>query len=232
MSMLNDALSLTRSVFVPTAESDAFQKLRTAIGTDSTAIRVRVAADPGAQESHCYQNVRDKVAREGGTIQLGWAVWQHSSLFIEAEPHAVFDPGNSKPWIDCTPNAFPDGTACREILFIPGNDEESYNFENTVIPDNIRVPLVDDPRVSEALSLSSEKTALLNKVPKEWVSGQLVYHYPPDLWLHIQQIELRIAMLLAAANSRAQPSKSRQKIGRNSACPCGSGKKYKRCCGR
>ena len=29
-----------------------------------------------------------------------------------------------------------------------------------------------------------------------------------------------------------QPVKAGEKIGRNSPCPCGSGKKYKNCCGR
>jgi SEC-C motif len=232
MSILIDsALSLVQSVFVPTTDSDAVQKLRVALATDGMASRVRVIPDPDAKESYCYQNVQSKVELEGGRMQLGWAVWQHSNLFIEAEPHAVFDTGSGRPWIDPTPNSFPDGTPCGEILFIP-NDGASYNFENTVIPDNIRVPLVDDPRVSEALRLSSEKITLLNQVPKEWVSGELIYHYPPALWLEVQQVGARIGMLLAAASSRSQLSKSPKKIGRNSSCPCNSGKKYKRCCGK
>lgn len=28
-----------------------------------------------------------------------------------------------------------------------------------------------------------------------------------------------------------QPSKNKKKVGRNTPCPCGSGKKYKKCCG-
>jgi uncharacterized protein YecA (UPF0149 family) len=101
-----------------------------------------------------------------------------------------------------------------------------------VIPDNLRVPLVSDPRVLEALKLSSEKIAMLNRVPKEWVSGDLICHYPPKLLLEIQQIGARIGMLLAAASSETQKIRSPQKIGRNSSCPCGSGNKYKRCCGK
>jgi len=107
--------------------------------------------------------------------------------------------------------------------------EASHNF---VIPDNIRVPLADDSRVSEALKLCSEKIALLNQVPKEWVSGELVYHYSPNLWDRKQRLEARIGMLLAKANSQSHPSKAAPKIGRNSSCPCGSGKRYKRCCGK
>lgn len=231
--LIDGALTLPQSVFVPSADSEAVKKLRVAIGTDRAACRVSVLPDSGAKESYCYQNARDKVALEGGRMQLGWAVWQHSNLFVEAELHAVFDPGDGQPWIDCTPNSFPNGRACTEILFIPSNEEgASHNFESTVIRDNIRVPLIDDPRVSRALGLASDKIALLTKVPKEWVSGNLVYHYPPHLWVQIQQMEARIGMLLAEANSQSQPNKPSQKIGRNSACPCGSGKKYKRCCGK
>jgi preprotein translocase subunit SecA len=40
------------------------------------------------------------------------------------------------------------------------------------------------------------------------------------------------------AEAQAQPSKGKtvkregKKVGRNEPCPCGSGKKYKKCCGR
>jgi preprotein translocase subunit SecA len=34
------------------------------------------------------------------------------------------------------------------------------------------------------------------------------------------------------ALSKAKPIRSGPKVGRNDPCPCGSGKKYKHCCGR
>ena len=33
-------------------------------------------------------------------------------------------------------------------------------------------------------------------------------------------------------DERPQPVRRGQKVGRNDPCPCGSGKKYKHCCGR
>ncbi len=36
----------------------------------------------------------------------------------------------------------------------------------------------------------------------------------------------------SGGGSKPQPAKRKAKIGRNQPCPCGSGKKYKRCCGR
>jgi preprotein translocase subunit SecA len=36
----------------------------------------------------------------------------------------------------------------------------------------------------------------------------------------------------SAGDAKREPAKRGQKIGRNDPCPCGSGKKYKHCCGR
>jgi preprotein translocase subunit SecA len=36
----------------------------------------------------------------------------------------------------------------------------------------------------------------------------------------------------AAAVEKAKPIRTGPKVGRNDACPCGSGKKYKHCCGK
>ena len=36
----------------------------------------------------------------------------------------------------------------------------------------------------------------------------------------------------AAAVEKAKPVQTGPKVGRNDPCPCGSGKKYKQCCGR
>jgi preprotein translocase subunit SecA len=36
----------------------------------------------------------------------------------------------------------------------------------------------------------------------------------------------------AAAVEKAKPVHTGPKVGRNDPCPCGSGKKYKQCCGK
>ena len=211
--------------FVPTANSEAVKKLCRALGTDKEAIKVPVVVEPGAKGRDCYVNVRDKVEREGGKMRLGWAVWQHGYLFIEAEPHAVFDPGEGKTWVDCTPHELSDESQCREILFIP-DDKSSYDFNMTDVQDNVRVPLVDDPRVLEALKLFSEKTALMNSVPG--IDVQL----PRNVALQVAKLEFRALTLLSEAMQPATAANPKHKIGRNAPCPCGSRKKYKKCCGK
>ena len=40
------------------------------------------------------------------------------------------------------------------------------------------------------------------------------------------------AAAAAEAQAKAKPVRTGPKVGRNDPCPCGSGKKYKQCCGR
>ena len=40
------------------------------------------------------------------------------------------------------------------------------------------------------------------------------------------------AIPVSAAPAPAMPAPRRDAVGRNDPCPCGSGKKYKKCCGR
>lgn len=211
--------------FVPTPESTAVEKLRKALNTDRPPIRVKVNTQGGPKERDCYINVRNKIEREDyGSLLLGWAVWQQSDLFIEAEAHAVFDPGDGRPLVDCTPHKFPDGQPCREILFIP-NEGATYDFNTTDVVDNVRVPLVNDPRVSEALRLFSERVALLNSIPEIGVNMS------PQVSQQLEQLRIRASILLEGVMADRRPTHPFASAGRNDPCPCGSGKKYKKCHG-
>ncbi|MGI6214705.1 MAG: SEC-C metal-binding domain-containing protein [Christensenellales bacterium] len=44
--------------------------------------------------------------------------------------------------------------------------------------------------------------------------------------------QLRLNLLKEVSDAESAAKNKRKKIGRNEACPCGSGKKYKHCCGR
>src|SRR4051812_9904876 len=106
--------------FVPTPDSDAVTKLRQVLKSEQQAVYVAVVVEIGDEERDCYINVDNRIKKNGkGRMQLGWAVWQHSHLFVEGEPHAVYDPEDGSPWIDCTPHSIPDGSMFQKILFIP-----------------------------------------------------------------------------------------------------------------
>lgn len=229
---MNSALP---EVFLPNADSEAVKKLKTVLKTENEAVRVPVVSDASARENECYPNVRERLKNLlEGKMQLGWAVWQHSNLFVEAEPHAILDPGNGQPWIDCTPHMMPDRSSAREILFIP-DYERTYNFNTTDVLDNVRVPLMDDPRLKKALDLFAQRTALLNTIP-----GIGHVSVPIKFARKIAAINLEASSLLTelvepssgqGLRISAQAESRSRKIGRNDPCPCGSGKKYKKCCG-
>lgn len=182
-------------IFVPSPDSPAVHTLLAAV-KGKTAVAVPVVPAAKATEGNCFRNVYEKIQTQCGRMQCGWAVWQHGNLFIEAEPHAIFDSGES--WIDPTPNFFPDGSRCRLILFIP--NDSTRDPQSTVIQDNIRIPLTNNPRLAEALKLAAERNALLNRVPREWVPEGLMYHYSPEQLAQQTQLEARIASLLSLAN--------------------------------
>ncbi|MDP1993197.1 MAG: preprotein translocase subunit SecA [Syntrophales bacterium] len=46
-----------------------------------------------------------------------------------------------------------------------------------------------------------------------------------------QEMEMQRSDELQTAEKKKQPQRQAQKVGRNAPCPCGSGKKYKKCCG-
>jgi hypothetical protein len=211
------------TVLVPSADSEAVEKLRRVLGRDTAAIEVPVVVDSDSIERDCYANVRNRVMRDSGRMRLGWAIWQHAHLFIEAEPHSVYDPGEGKQWLDCTPHTFPDGSECQAILFI-ANDDARYDFDDPVLQDNVRVPLVDDSRVAEALKLFSESTDIMNSIPGVNVA------LPAHVSKRVLQLQSRALMLLSAAMQPAKQTNAK-KIGRNDPCPCGSGRKYKNCHG-
>jgi hypothetical protein len=55
----------------------------------------------------------------------------------------------------------------------------------------------------------------------------------PELTARQERSRRSIEPLLPASNwSLPQPYRAPQKVGRNDPCPCGSGKKYKKCCGK
>lgn len=48
----------------------------------------------------------------------------------------------------------------------------------------------------------------------------------------VRMRQARLANLRASGGEAASPIKKKQEVGRNELCPCGSGKKYKNCCGK
>ena len=153
----------------------------------------------------CFFNVERKIARDGGSVQYGWCIWSEESILIEGEFHAVWKSPKGE-LVDITPKI--DGEL--KILFVPDN-KTSYAKEPI---DNVRVPLSEDPQILEMIAMNERMSELKTKFNDGTGQSQI----PIDE---------------VAKHVFGMPSNTGEtKIGRNAACPCQSGKKYKKCCGK
>jgi hypothetical protein len=86
------------------------------------------------------------------------------------------------------------------------------------------------------LSSAGHARASLRRIATPQLDGEpILRHLWAALLDQCGQAELRNRfkrMRAVAAKVRVAPAPSPTKVGRNEPCPCGSGKKFKRCCGR
>ncbi|WP_372719927.1 SEC-C metal-binding domain-containing protein, partial [Novipirellula sp.] len=159
-----------------------------------------------AKVSECFPNVREKMKRDGGTLQHGWCVWLAPKMLIEGEFHAVWCSPNGE-FVDITPK--PDGE--QRVLFIPDNKTKYQN----VHVDNVRVILNDSPELQAVLAANRKKMELLHQYNDG--SGQS---------------KIPLSAITQKFATGASYGGGTQNVRRNDPCPCNSGKKYKACCMR
>jgi SEC-C motif len=172
--------------------------------------------EPGSEPNNCLFSVRDRVRRDGGSIQLGWSIWEWPGVYLEAERHAVFAPADGCPWLDISPAPVPEITA---RLFLPDDAAAEYDFANNgVREDNIRKALAADDRIGDLFRLAEQKSALLNSLPG---FGEITLE--GENKIQVQRLEREQLSLMFALAMEYTP--------RNARCFCGSGKKFKKCHG-
>jgi len=107
----------------------------------------------GAAERDCFGIVERQIAKAGGSLVLGWAIWYRVPI-IEAEFHAVWQ-SRSGVWLDLTPRPF----AVEWITFV---SDPAARYGGSQV-DNIRRSLVDDPVVDEFLALQRRQFEIMNE---------------------------------------------------------------------
>jgi hypothetical protein len=141
---------------------------------------------------------------------------------LEAVFHAIWvSPENE--CIDITPKEWND----KEILFLPDSTLK-YDFSS----DYYRVagrykPLCDNPFVTKFIELSKQNF----EVEERLFPGRQINPENPAFELLKELREKRVSIYLQLV-SQSQPQSDYGKPGRNAPCPCGSGRKFKKCCGK
>jgi preprotein translocase subunit SecA len=84
--------------------------------------------------------------------------------------------------------------------------------------------------------LDAIKEAIVEFIFKVKVSSQQqdqgVFTHMPKKFVHSDFSSFSRDKQKQAKNNKRSPVEKTKKVGRNDPCPCGSGKKYKKCCGR
>jgi len=172
-------------ITVPTEISDKVRQFaREKVGPSTEPQFVTITPERGCKIADCFANVQRKVAKEGGRIQFGWALWEWPGVYFEAEHHAVYVPPDGSSFFDITPSEF--GVTKR--LFVP-DDTATYDFANEgVLRDNLRFALVEDPLIDELFKAAARRVAFKNELPGV---GLIAIHASEDKAL--QKLENRVA---------------------------------------
>jgi len=174
----------------------------------SHPVYVDVIPEPGAQAAYCFQNVSEKISRDGGSAVLGWACWK-SDYVIEAEFHCIWRSPEMR-LIDITPND------CAQVLFVADPARE-YREQRV---DNIRINISTNSIVDDMIALAKAIFKLLSageygsidmvKLPSK---DALKLDYFMDFQENVQ------GMVSRHENS-------------HSLCFCASGREYRYCHGK
>lgn len=184
--------------------------------------RVPVKPESWVESKECFFNVKAKVEKDGGKIQFGWTIWECPNILIEAEFHAIWISPENTP-IDITPNA----ANMQKILFLPDSVREyDYSSEYYRV-DNIRRPLSNNPLILDLIKVKNEIFACEEK----YFPGPYINPENPAFEL-LEELKKKNFSIQLQLMSQSQPQPEYGKPGRNTPCPCGSGKKFKKCCGK
>lgn len=171
------------------------------LNPDVPPMWVDVVAEKGALQNECFPNVEQKIKKDGGGQVNGWVIWQWANMMIEAEAHSVWK-SDAGTLLDITPHNYGE----QRVLFVP---DENIKYQGCIIPSK-RAPMTASQKIARLIDLLNARDFLFEK------SGtRRTCALPEPMYLEIQSILAEV----------------KQKASRNDPCPCGSGQKFKKCCG-
>lgn len=120
--------------------------------SDEAPVFVRCRPDGDAVASGCFDNVARKVARAGGSIASGWAIWTTPGVYHEAEHHGVWRRRTGE-LVDVSPQP----NLPKRILFLPAPDAV---YDPLVHRNNVLEAASDDPAAVEFVTLGNRRNEI------------------------------------------------------------------------
>lgn len=113
---------------------------------------VRCRPDGDAVASECFDNVARKVARAGGSVLSGWAIWTTPGVYHEAEHHGVWRRRTGE-LVDVSPQP----NLPKRILFLPDPDAV---YDPLVYRNNVLEAASDEPAAVEFVALGNRRNEI------------------------------------------------------------------------
>ncbi|PSL29024.1 SEC-C domain-containing protein [Chitinophaga ginsengisoli] len=186
------------------------QRLIDKIGSEYEHEIVPIKPDPAATPGNCYFNVQDKVAKDGGNLVYGWAVWL-SDFICEGEHHAVWEDEDGN-LVDVTPPRVP----IDKLLFIP---DDRFAYEGKHIG-SIRSSIVDNPLVDHIILLAEMKDYLLRFATRVGNEQHHFNTFNGNIYTHYDTLFNNAVLFFREGGKLGSP------------CYCGSLKPYSQCHGK
>ena len=182
---------------------------------NSKPVFLPITPEPSCEPLSCFENVRQKVERDGGKLVLGWSIWEWPKVLVEAEHHAVYQ-YESGEYRDITPAA-PDAAETTRLFL--RDDTATYDFDYPGFRrDNIRHALSNRQDVRQFIKIEKAIAELLNSVHGV---GRIELTGAKAMQMNaLLKEKMRVSQSIVMAT-----------IGRNDPCPCGSGRRFKHCHG-
>ncbi len=176
---------------------------------------VAVNPIPGIEVDTCFPSVESYVHDHGGSVCHGWQIWEWTGVMIEAEFHAVWR-NSTGELRDLSPKRVP----VTRVLFLPDPDGQYQGREVC----NVRRSISSDPRVSSFIKACEAEFEFRNRGERATQLGT-IYFTGEDVreYDEIQRCKNELIYQIVSRLLRPGP---------NEPCFCGSGVKYKKCCGR
>jgi hypothetical protein len=183
------------------------------INEDYEPVYVDVRPMPYSLPNKCPYNVKRYVDENGGLIVFGWALFIWPKVLLDCIGHAVIE--NADGNLLCiTPNK----NGSERILFLRDDKIQfDYNDPNARVG-AMQLPLRSDKKIIEIIRISKEIRDIKTKYP---VTSGNMYVSAEDGAM-IKELEKLKGEIVGKILMEI--------TGPNDPCPCGSRRKYKRCC--